>query len=157
MGRASDQAASFWRQVEQRAREIAQAEIALALQNLRPGGLVPVAVTIGAPTASLTVPVAHIDIPFPAKVRKVTFRSTVRGSATLDVTMAIGGGGGGVSLFRGEYQTITSKTDEEILAPRTDPGWIDFLPSNTVLYFYLRTVSGFDCLTVCLWLQATQS
>jgi len=84
---STDTGGRIWTRIEAIARQIARQEIDAALRNQRPGGLVPVGLSIVAPVASSIVPAGHIDIPFPCKILYATFRSTVVGSARLNITV----------------------------------------------------------------------
>jgi hypothetical protein len=136
------------------ARDIARAEIDEALKNLRPGGLVPYACTIVNPAASSTVPVCHIDVPFPGHVQLVTFRSAEVGTCVLNVkkrrpTQVYADA---LTIFGTHFPSITAATDAAV-SPFSD--WVDWVEADSTLYFFLTTVSGFTSLTVHLWLRAT--
>ncbi len=152
----STQSASLRAMIESIAREVARDEVSTALKNLRPGGLTPVACTIVAPTASLTVPACHIDIPFPGFVQLVTFRSAEVGSCVLDIlsrrpTQTFMDA---LSIVGANPPSIIGATDAAV-APFVD--WTTYVEADSTLYYFLTSVSGFASLTVNLWLRATSS
>jgi hypothetical protein len=152
---STDTGGRIWTRIEAIARQIARQEIDAALRNQRPGGLVPVGLSIAAPVASSTVPAGHIDIPFPCKILYATFRSTVAGSAVLNITVRRPGqtAAGAASIVGATPPSITGATDA-VVVPGAD--WTTFIEAESTLYYYLTSVSGFDVLTPHLWVQATE-
>lgn len=155
MTASTDTGGRIWTRIEEIARQIARQEIDAALRNQRPGGLVPVGLSIAAPVASFTVPAGHIDIPFPCKIIYATFRSTVAGSAVVDIHVRRPGqtASSAASIVGATPPSITGATDA-VVVPGAD--WTTFIEADSTLYFYLTQVSGFDVVTPHLWVQATE-
>jgi hypothetical protein len=158
MTATSSQAADLRAMVAQIARSVARDEIATALKNLRPGGLIPYACTVIDPIGSSVEPICHIDVPFPGWVEKVTFRSAQVGTATLDITKRrpTQTYAQALTIFTAPKPAIAGATDAEIPALPSYT-WLRWIEADSTLYYFLTSVSGFTSLTINLWLRATST
>lgn len=145
---------AFWRELRQEMRAIARDEARRVFKEMRPAGTAPYIVTLVQPTASATVPAAHLDVPYPGFITQVTFRSTIAGSATLDLkTRRPTQTAADIASICGlTLPSISAATDAVV--PAADD-WTKYVEADSTLYFYLTSVSGFDALSVSVWLRAT--
>ncbi len=149
---------AFWDEVDRRIDSRIANQVNNTLRNHRPRGNTNIAITVGSPgtdlTASMTVPWAHVHVPFPCKITNIRLKGSPAGTAYFDLwlqgpkqTYA-----SAASIMGGAYPLLNADNEELIPA---DPAWTPFIPANSTLYLFVTyadtvQVATFNIIVKCV-------